>query len=398
MDRMKRVLMVLENEFPTDDRVEKEIESLQRIGYEVSIAVLTFTNRPSVESYKGYTIYRKQVTPLFYKTSAAILIFPFYFMFWMRFLKSILTQKKYDVIHIHDLPLSKVGYRLAKKFNMKLVCDQHEYYSNWIVRTKHYNTSLGKIIKKLSNWVKYERKYLNKADLVITVEDSLRQIYIEKAGVPKEKIITVPNTPRSEIFRMDNIDESIVAKYKDSFVLVYAGGLDHLRGIDFIIESIASIKDVVKEVKFVVAGKENKAFNLKGYISQFHVEDYVDFVGWIPIEKLPSYIAASSICVHVPKPDNLEVNNTIATKIYQYASMGKPVIVSDARMMQEFVESNNIGYSVKFGDVEGFRDIVKKLYDNPSIAAEIKSRAVDVAKKYTWENTSVELTNSYNTF
>ena len=392
---MKRVLMVLENEFPTDDRVEKEIESLQRIGFDVSIAVLTFTNKPSVESYKGYTIYRKRISSLFHKSSAAILILPFYFMFWNKFLKSILKVNKFDVIHIHDLPLSKVGYRLARKFNLKLVCDQHEYYSNWIVRTKHYNTTVGKIIKMLSNWPKYERKYLQKADLVITVEDSLKQIYIDKTFVPKEKIITVPNTPRSEIFRIDNIDESIVAKYKNNFVLVYAGGLDHLRGIDFIIESIASIKGVIKDVKFVVAGRENKAFNLRGYISQHKVEDYVDFVGWIPIEQLPSYIAASNICVHVPKPDNLEVNNTIATKIYQYASMGKPVIVSDARMMQEFVESNRIGYSVKFGDVNGFRDIVKKLYDDPSIAAEIKSRAVDVAKKYTWENTSVDLTNSY---
>ncbi len=392
---MKRVLMVLENEFPTDDRVEKEIESLQRIGFEVSIAVLTFTNKPSVELYKDYTIYRKRISSFFHKSSAAILILPLYFMFWEKFLKSILKDTKFDVIHIHDLPLSKVGYRLALKFNMKLVCDQHEYYSNWIVRTKHYNTSVGKIIKMLSSWPKYERKYLQKADLVITVEDSLKQIYIDKVLVPKEKVITVPNTPRSEIFRIDNIDESIVAKYKNSFVLVYAGGLDHLRGIDFIIESIASIKDVIKEVKFVVAGRENKAFNLKGYISQYLVEDYVDFIGWIPIEQLPSYIAASNICVHVPKPDNLEVNNTIATKIYQYASMGKPVIVSDARMMQEFVESNRIGYSVKFGDVNGFRNIVKKLYDDPSIAAEIKSRAVDVAKKYTWENTSVDLTNSY---
>lgn len=398
MDRMKRVLMVLENEFPADDRVEKEIESLQQIGFEVSIAVLTFTNRPSVESYKGYTIYRKQVSPLFYKTSAAILIFPFYFTFWRKFLQSIIKERRFDVIHVHDLPLSKVGYQLAKAYNMKLVCDQHEYYSNWIVRTKHYNTPIGKIIKKLSNWVRYERKYLQKADLVITVEDSLKQIYIDKVGVPKETIITVPNTPRSEIFRIDNIDESIVAKYKDNFVLVYAGGLDHLRGLDFIIESIASIKEVVKEVKFVVAGKEHKSFDLKGYIAQFQVEEYVDFVGWISIEKLPSYIAASNVCVFVPKPDNLELNNTIATKIYQYASMGKPVIVSEARMMKEFVESNNIGYSVKFGDVEGFRNIVMKLYDNPTISDEIKSRAIDVAKKYTWENTSVNLINSYKLF
>ncbi len=397
-NRMKRVLMVLENEFPNDDRVEKEIESLQRIGYEVHVAVLTFINKPKFEVYKDYTIYRKPINQFFYKSSAVTLIVPFYFILWENFLKSILRNKKFDVIHIHDLPLSKVGYRLARKFKMKLVCDQHEYYSNWIVRTKHYNTAIGKIIQKLSNWPKYEREYLQKADLVITVEDSLKQIYIDKVQVSKGKIITLSNTPRSEIFQADNIDQALITQKEKKFVLFYAGGLDHLRGIDFIIETIASLKNDIKDIKFLVAGRENRAFSINELISKFQVENFVDFIGWVPIEKLPSYIALSDICVHVPKPDNLEVNNTIATKIYQYASMGKPVIVSEARMMKDFVEANRIGYSVKFGDTQGFCDIIKKLHDDPSIAAEIKTRAVDVSKQYTWENTSVEFTRFYEKF
>ena len=50
----------------------------------------------------------------------------------------------------------------------------------------------------------------------------------------------------------------------------------------------------------------------------------------------------------------MEINNTIATKIYQYAAMGKPVIVSEARLMKEFVEANKLGFSVHFGNVEEF--------------------------------------------
>ncbi len=126
--------MVLESEFPPDERVEKEIASLREIGFDVAVAVYTLTNKPAFERFNHYEIYRKKISRLLYKSSAAILLLPFYFRFWRSFLEPILRNGNYHVIHIHDLPLSKVGYELSGKYKLKLVCDQHEFYSNWIVR------------------------------------------------------------------------------------------------------------------------------------------------------------------------------------------------------------------------------------------------------------------------
>jgi glycosyltransferase involved in cell wall biosynthesis len=387
--------MVLESEFPPDERVEKEIESLQGIGFHVSIAVYTFISKPKIELFNGYEIHRKKISRLLYKSSAAILIIPFYFLFWHKYLNAILKKEKYDILHIHDLPLAKVGYRLSREYNLKLVCDQHEYYSNWIVRTKHYNTVPGKIIRFLSNWNRYERKYLQKADMVITVEDSLREIYIDKVQITPSKVISLPNTPRKQVFNAGNINQEIIDKYKDYFVLFYGGSLDHIRGIDFIAECVARLKDEIRNILFLVAGKENRAFSMRKLISGLHIEKYVDYVGWVPLGKLPSYVAASKICLFVPKADNLEINNTIATKIYQYAAMGKPVIVSEARMMKEFVENNAIGFSTRYGDVKDFCDIIRSLQNHPEVLNEIKFRAIRVASEYTWENTSRDFIDYY---
>lgn len=390
-----RVLMVLESEFPPDERVEKEIESLLQIGISVSIAVYTFSARPLMENYRGYTVYRKPISKYLYKSSAAILLLPFYSLFWYRFLNTLLNREQFDCLHIHDLPLSRVGLHLARKYKLKLVCDQHEYYSNWIVRTRHYNTFTGRIIRYFSNWAKFERKYLQQADLVITVEESLRQIYLDKVRIAADRIITLPNTPRGQVFHAENLHPEIVARYRDDFILFYAGSLDHLRGIDFVATCMAYLKDEISNIKFLIAGKENRAFHLQQIISEYHLEQVVDFVGWVPLDLLPSYVAASRVCVFVPKADNLEINNTIATKIYQYAAMGKPVIVSEARMMKEFVESNGIGYSVRYGDIPGFCAIVRELFHHPEIAEEIRSRAVAVASHYTWESTSRDFIRYY---
>ncbi len=99
--------MVLAGEFPPDERVEKEIESLQKAGFTVAIAVYTMQNKPAVELYHDYVIYRKNISRLLYKSSAAALILPFYFNFWYGFLDSILKKEQFHFIHIHDLPLYK---------------------------------------------------------------------------------------------------------------------------------------------------------------------------------------------------------------------------------------------------------------------------------------------------
>lgn len=387
--------MILESEFSFDERVEKEIRVLQNSGFSVAVAAYSFGTFPEVEERNGYLIYRKKISIGKYKSSAASLILPFYFTFWYKFLSKLIDDYGFDVIHVHDLPLSKVAWKLSKKYGLKLVCDQHEFYSNWIIRTRHYNTMPGKIIKMLSQWQKYEKKFLRKADLVVTVSDSLKDIYINKIGVASEKVITLPNTPSSGSFTPGLVEDEILDRYKNRFVLFYAGGLDHLRGIDFIMETVACLKKDIPEILFLIAGKENKAFQISPRIRKWNIDANSEFLGWISLKQLSSYIAASNVCLFVPPTDNLEINNTVATKIYQYAFMGKPIIVSQANMMKEFVENNGIGYAVRFGDVEDFSTKVKEIYHHPDVADAVKSKAAEIAAKYNWENTSEEFIAYY---
>jgi glycosyltransferase involved in cell wall biosynthesis len=390
-----KILMILENEFPPDERVEKEIAVLQNSGFELAIAAYTFKNKPNIEKYNGYTIYSKKIPLLIYKSSAASLILPFYFRFWQRFICSILKKEAFGILHVHDLPLTRTALKVARKFGLKVVCDQHEYYSNWIIRTRHYNTFFGKIIKGLSQWDKYEKINLRKADMVVTVSEALRVIYINEVKIDPGKIVNLPNTPELSVFKVENTDNRILKKYSDRFILFYGGGLDHLRGIEFICKAVSVLAKMIPEVLFLVAGKENRAFSMEETIKRFDIKDHVDFVGWVQRGELPSYIEASHVCLFVPKADNMEINNTIVTKIYQYTAMGKPIVVSEARMMKEFVEKNKIGFSVDFGNVDQFCNIISKIRAEPELSVEIKRYASGIRHLISWEETSGDFLKYY---
>ena len=113
-----KILMLLETEFPPDVRVENEILALTEAGHEVHLACSTRKNRPETEGFGKAIIHRKKISSFIYKSSVGCLKFPFYFHFWRKFIFTLCAKEKFDIIHIHDLPLSKIGVDVKQKFNI----------------------------------------------------------------------------------------------------------------------------------------------------------------------------------------------------------------------------------------------------------------------------------------
>lgn len=392
-----KILMILNGKFPPDSRVEKEAFTLSEAGYEVTILCFTSDkNVPKTEFYEGIKIVRFRINEgLRDKLHALYLVVPFYRWLWKHHISRLLKRESFQFIHIHDLPLTDIGEKMKKAYGLNLVCDQHEYYSNWIVHNAHLNTFIGRIVKKLSNWKKYEKKYLKRADLVVTVEEPLRQEYIQYVGINPDKIINIPNTPLKK-FVESPINEKITQKYRDKFVLFYMGGVSELRGITTAIKALPFIKDVIPEIKLVLAGKIWKYSNPVKTAEEIGVSEFVDFLGWVDYYDLPSYIKASDVCFHIPLVLREETNKTIATKIYQYLAIGKPIICSEAETMKNFVMNHQVGLVIKQNDAVDFAEKTIQLYEDKSLRKKFEENCQKISSHYFWENTSKELVEKYN--
>ncbi|MGM0529513.1 MAG: glycosyltransferase [Bacteroidota bacterium] len=386
---------MLENEFPPDERVEKEIDTLKEMGNEIHLACYTRESRQAREERDGLIIHRMRLTRLLYKLSALILIIPIYKNRWYRFVHKLYRSFNYDVIHIHDLPLSMVGLKLKSKYGLQVVCDQHELYSNWIIDTAHYNTLAGKIIKSLSNWEKFENKALHLADAILTVEEPLKNTYLERYNLPEKKIFVLPNTPSKRLFNYSRVDATEFPHYRDQFVLLYLGGIDILRGIDFIIQSIPLIVNRIPEFKFVLAGTIKKGYDPFKTSNKLGVKKYVDYLGCLNRARLPSLISVSDLGVFTPRSDRDEINRTIATKNYQFLVMNKPIIVGSAKYMKEFTEKNQIGMSVNEYDPEDISEKISAYYSDLKLREGLINNCKKISSKYFWEYSSASLKDCY---
>ncbi len=359
---MKRILMVLEKEFPPDVRVKKEIEALSDQNYMIYLLCSTRNKEnQGFEKYgKNVYIYRTFMSRTFYnKLSPLALLIPFYFNFWKKQIDLFLKKNSVDLIHIHDLPLLKLGVKFSKKYNLKLVVDYHENRPEIMRHYTHVNTFPGKILISVKKWKEYEKKYTKYADGIVVITHEAKEYYYKHHNWDWNKIYEVPNYVDVKEQSRIQLDPAIIKKYKDKYSLIYFGETGERRGTMDILE--AANKLYHKEsIHFIIIGTSIYQNKLKQYVNQKKL-DNVELTGWMNSDIAMSYIAASKAGLS-PLRKNIHHDTTFANKIFQYMFYGKPIIVSNCLSQKKVVQKYNCGLVHEAGNSDDLAEKILKLF------------------------------------
>ena len=126
-----------------------------------------------------------------------------------------------------------------------------------------------------------------------------------------------------------------------------------------------------------------------------NVKENVVFEGWQNVTLFPSFIKASEVCIS-PLIRNRHHDTTYANKLFQYMSIGKPVVVSDCVAQKNLVNETNCGLIHKAGDEKELAEKSIELYKNPELRKQMGANGKRaVLEKYNWENTSKNLIKLY---
>lgn len=161
------VLMLLDNPFVSDARVEKEARTLVQQG--VNLIVLgTMSDKLSREETRnGYRIIRGipdgYNAPLRrgYKT-------------YIQKCVDLICNYRFDILHCHDFYMLSIGVAYKKQFpETILIYDAHEYLKGWpyYLTSKGVNKLKGKLV--WNRLVQKEKKEAKHADAVISITNSI---------------------------------------------------------------------------------------------------------------------------------------------------------------------------------------------------------------------------------
>jgi len=381
---MKTILMILNQRFLPDIRVEKEIKVLEANGYRIIVAA-------SEEGFdsKDYEIIRignlrKLINRIF---TSYFFCSPFYFKKLTRELKkNNINLEDLDYIHVHDLIWARTGHKISRRVNAKFVLDLHEnmpaalqsnyspqFHSKNILIRSIYNLVLGK-----KRWKKYELDSVKKADKVIVVVKEAMERFPDEY---KDKFTVVSNTEDPENWTP---------------IILYIGGVYYHRGVDILIESC---KYLVKEYPFIrlkIIGLKNDSY--AGYLNKLVIENdlknYVKLINWIPFDEIEENIINSDLCA-VPHNNIEHTQTTIPHKLFQYMAISKPVLVSDVKPLKRVVEETRSGFIFKAGDAEDCAKKIREAIESIDLKGYGENGRKATEGNYNWNHDAKRLLSIY---
>jgi glycosyltransferase involved in cell wall biosynthesis len=325
-----------------------------------------------------------------YKSSVGCLKFPYYFRFWRDHIFSLLGKNNYDAIHIHDLPLLKIGAEAKKKYGIRLIIDLHENYPALLKDSVHTTTLAGRILSSNKQWTAYEKRYLPDADLVITVVEEAAA-RIEKLGIDKSNICIVSNT-----FDIGNDRIETFPGSGNDFTLFYGGAINRHRGLQVVLQAIKLLDERKVNIKLMIAGSGSYMNRLRKMISDLGIESNVAFYGFLPFNEMLNLLgkADAGIIPHLRTDNN---NASSPNKLYQYMYLKKPVISSDCDSLKRIITSANSGLIYKNDSPSELSSLLEKVKGNKQLLAEMgENGRKAVILKYNWNSDKTRLTDAYS--
>ena len=383
--------MILDHDFPPDVRVEKEIETLINNKHEIILACYNYKKKLSeFEKKENFKIYRKKISKLTLKSSVAILKLPIYFRFWRKFITEILIKEQIDAIHIHDLPLTKVGVDIKRKYNIPLIVDLHENWPASLETATHTNTSLGKILSSNKQWRKYERNILKYADKIITVVEEMKD-RIAYLGIDENKIHIVSNTANPNNFSLhsDKPDPNYIT-------LFYAGGINIHRGLQIVIKAIPLILKEKPNVRLNIIGAGSYQAQLEKLVSDLNINNHVNFLGWKNLKEISRYLAQSDIAL-IPHLKSEQTDCSSPNKLYQYIYAKKPILTSNCESLMRIIEETKSGISYTNDSPDDLKRALLQLLDSKNNKLDSEYGFNKIKTKYNWDEDSKELIQIYRT-
>ncbi|MDX2362881.1 MAG: glycosyltransferase family 4 protein [Crocinitomicaceae bacterium] len=390
-----KILMLLDEEFPPDPRVEHEIHALTSAGHSIVLLCPTREGKELREQWNGIQIYRKVISAFKYKSKVGALKAPVYYNFWKGFFKEYRSEiGLFDVVHAHDLIMAPVAFWIQRKFGGKTVLDLHENYPYLIRDAKHTQSKLGKFLSDHKKWIQFEKTAVVKADKVLTVVKEMRQRVVN-IGKKTDEVFVYQNVPNLSELSFLNPTEA----KSDNFTLVYAGGLTPARGLSTVLQAISLLANEGDlKFKLVVCGTGSAEASLKEEASALGIQDHIDFLGWVNQKDVFTIIGKGHATI-IPHYRSVQNDCSSPNKLFQYMFMGKPVISSNCTSLKRLIVEENCGLIYQHDSPEDLRAVLKKLMTDEVLTKMMGDNGhKSVIKKYNVDVEKSELIEMYSNF
>jgi len=361
-----KIISVVINDLVTDQRVHRSCTLMHQMGYSVTLIGRRLPDSLPMPS-RAYKCIRMRLPfksgALFY---AVFNICAFFRLLFSRF----------DAVWSNDLDTLPACYLVKKIKRKKIIFDSHEYFTGvpeLISRPK---------VQKL--WKRIECRIVPKLPFMITVNDSIANLFINEYKIP---VIVVRNVP----FYSDSISKKTrdeLGLSNDKKILIVQGrGINIDRGIEELVFAMKQIEGVL----LLIIGGGDVMPMLKEIVQAENLSDKVKIFPPMNRENLIQYTMAADIGLTLDKDTNINYRFSLPNKIFDYIQAGIAILSSNLVEVAKIVNKHKVGFVAKGPEPDKLAEAIKYMISDEGRLNEWKKNASNISKELCWENESKEL-------
>ncbi len=308
-----------------------------------------------------------------------------------RELRRIIEIEKPDLIYHFQAFFNYKINNIAKSYNIPIFM-QLEGLLQWVKANwgkTYFSTLLKKI--ELESW--------RGIDEFFVVSNFVKNQLIEY-GVNNKNIHVITSKADTEHFRPDVNGEEVRKNLNlNGTIIGFLGTFGKWHGIEFLIDAAPKIFDTIPDSKLLLIGDGELRGVVDEKIKKLGIKDKVIMAGLVDLKIVPQYLAACDILVSpcIPNEKGEFINSPV--KIFEYLSMGKPLVASDIGQQKEIIKDNQNGLLFKTFDINEFVDKINILHNNNDLKQKISTNArIDATTNYDWKNNRDIILNVYQNY
>lgn len=185
------------------------------------------------------------------------------------------------------------------------------------------------------------------ANRIVVVTPAFREHLIKFWQVPDAKISIVENGVESALFspEAEQKDLRVQLELVDKFVVSYIGTMGMAHGLETLIEAAATLQPTNANIVFLLVGEGADKERIHEIVQRHGLKN-VRFVDQQPRERIPAFICASDACLVLLKKTDL-FKTVIPTKMLEFMSCGKPVILGVDGQARQILEEARAGIAIE---------------------------------------------------
>ncbi len=227
-------------------------------------------------------------------------------------------------------------------------------------------------------------------DHIIVHTEKMKSQLVEGFIVKNDKITVIEHGINNVIPQTNLTKErarEIIQLNQEDKVILFFGNITPYKGLEYLIYALKILKENIKEIKLIIAGKAtgHEAYweGIEKIIIENMLDEYIiKKIDFIPDEDVEIYFKSSDVLV-------LPYKNIFQSGIiFVSFNFGLPIIASDVGSLREEIIEGEIGYICKPGD---YKDLAEKInyYFNSNLYNDLegnKRKIIEYTKeKFSWD-------------